>query len=236
MHRFIRPIKLFAGRQTINDRGLAHQLRRVLHLRVGEKIILCDGAGQEVEAEILSLSDRVLEVKMEKLRVLKNEPVVAVSLYVAMLKQEHFSWVLQKAVECGAKKIVPLETQRTVKTRLNLERAQRVVLEAAEQSGRGIVPEVTAPISLSSAFFEAVKNEANFFFAPEGKKISIKEHEGWAGKTIGAFVGPEGGWASDELAAAARVDNLEIVNLGSLVLRAETAATVATFMSSNLLF
>ena len=236
LHRFITSLDLKLGQTRVDDRLLAHQLQRVLRLKVGDEIVLCDGAGREAVGEILSLNDRSLEVNLGEARILKNEPKIKVILYVAMLKQEHFNWALQKAVECGASKIIPLKTARTVKTRLNLERARNIVREAAEQSGRGIAPDLVEPMTLVEAFKKSTENDFNFFFAPGAPDFFSRRPEFSAGARVGVFIGPEGGWDPEEFAEAARLPHLDVVGLGPLVLRAETASVMATFLVANLLF
>jgi 16S rRNA (uracil1498-N3)-methyltransferase len=235
LHRFVCPMKLKFGQTKITDRDLIHQIVKVLRLRVGERFLLSDGLGREAEVEIVSIVKGELGVSISEVKELKNEPNFFSVLYLAILKKENFDWAVQKAVESGVGKIVPIMTERTVKTKLNFERLKRIAREAVEQCGRGRVPEIAAPMSFSGALVDSKNFFIRYFFTPGQKNFWESKKGLKAGDQIALFVGPEGGWSSEELAAAARTENLEFVGLGPFVLRAETAAAISVFLAVNLL-
>jgi 16S rRNA (uracil1498-N3)-methyltransferase len=200
----------------------------VLKLRVGERVVLADGTGCEALAEIAAIDKSGVEVAVHERRA-SPEPKKNIILYCALLKRENFEYAVEKAVECGVVKIVPLITARTVKLGLNLDRVRKIAQEAAEQSGRGIVPEISAPVKFSAAIKAASENDINYFFDANGEEFVRAKA---LAKTIGVWIGPEGGWEDFEIEAAA-VNRCVAASLGALILRAETAVTVAVYLSAR---
>lgn len=228
IHRFIGPYDLAAERMLIRDVDTIHQIRQVLKLKSGEKIVLSDGGGQEAAAVIRDLSKNAIEVEVTGRRQVK-EPNTRVTLYCAILKNENFEYAVQKATEAGAAAIVPVITARTVKLGLKADRLARIAKEAAEQSGRANVPELGAPLAFRQALDAAAANACNLFFDQSGEYFS---HLPLNCSEIGVWIGPEGGWEEDEIAAAAARD-FDLLSLGPNMLRAETAATVAVYLASQ---
>lgn len=228
IHRFIGKFELAAERLLIRDPALIHQIRAVLKLQPGEKIMLADGSGEEALAEIVALADNGVEVMITAHRA-AAEPKRLVTLYCAVLKSENFEYAVQKAVEVGVHRIVPVVTARTVKLGLKIERLAKIAQEAAEQSGRGIVPEVSEPVKLKPAIKLAAEHDVNYFFDAEGEDFSRPK---LLSVTVGVWIGPEGGWEEFEIEAA-RQSNFVIASLGKLILRAETAVTVAVYLAAR---
>src|SRR5262249_24651450 len=157
------------------------------------------------------------------------EPRCAVTLVPALLKGERFDWLLQKATELGAAAIQPIMTQRTVRKidgddRAALKRWQRLVTEAAEQSGRGRIPVLHPPLALGE-------------WRGAEYHVVLVAHEGVTTRTVACtlgretpsaalLIGPEGGFAADEVERLAASGAIP-VSLGPLILRAETAAIAA---------
>ncbi|MDO8504843.1 MAG: RsmE family RNA methyltransferase [Candidatus Liptonbacteria bacterium] len=244
-HRFIGKFPLEAKQFWIADRELAHQVKDVLRLQTGEQIILSDGLGQEAEAEIVSLDKEAVEVRILAVNQSSKEPKTKVILYLAILKKENFDLAVQKAVEVGVSKIVPLISGRTVKLGLKRDRLQKIIKEASEQSGRSVLPELEEEINFKEALVHAKVNDFNIFFNLGAKSLSLlkkdlpskilrgKTSEG-EGKSIGIFIGPEGGWKDAEVESA-KAAKFVLAGLGNLTLRAETAAIVAVYeVISNL--
>jgi 16S rRNA (uracil1498-N3)-methyltransferase len=151
----------------------------------------------------------------------KRDPEKMIHLYAAVLKRENFEWIVEKATEVGAHSIHPILTERTVKMKLNEERLLKIAKEAAEQSGRGIIPRIETVISASEAFSGA--SGQKLFLEPGGEAFP----PGTAGE-LSLFVGPEGGWSESE-SAIARESGCIPVRLGQTILRAETAAVIAVY-------
>ena len=228
IHRFIGPFDLNADRSLIRDPDLAHQIRTVLKLRPGEKIVLADGSGTEALASISGIDRSGIEVMVLERRA-SAEPKRKLTLYCAVLKRENFEFAAEKAVEAGASRIVPLITLHTVKLGLNVERLKKIAKEAAEQCGRGIVPEITEPVRFRQALKEAAGNDVNYLFDASGAEFVRPAP---AAATAGVWIGPEGGWDATETAAA-REQGFDIVSLGPLILRGETAAAIAVYLATR---
>ena len=136
--------------------------------------------------------------------------------------------VVQKATEAGVKEIIPVITERTIKLNIRPSRLEKIIKEAAEQSGRGIVPILRDPVDFVDAIDGVGSNSINIIFDKSGEifenlKFKIENC------AVGAWIGPEGGWTDKELERA-RTENFKIFNLGKLTLRAETAAIVGTYL------
>lgn len=231
LHRFIGEFDFSKRRQIISGRELINQIKNVFRLKEGSEILLGDGKANEALAKIVSLQKDLLEAEITKITPNERELEIYGILYCSVLKKDNFELVAQKATEIGVKEIVPVLAKNTVKLSLNLKRLEKIIKEAAEQSGRGVLPVLSKPISFAGALKHSEGNDLNFFFRPSG--IPLREVKK-AGSRLGIFIGPEGGWADEETEAAAKErDNFVMVSLGNLILRAETAAIVATYSCLN---
>ena len=227
-HRFIGPFDLTQTSLRLFEKELVRQISLVLKLKPGEEIVLSDGKGKEAVVRLTTVEKK--EVTGEIIERMKNtnESMRHVTLYCAVLKRENFELVVQKATEVGVAEIVPIITRRTVKTGLKLERLRQIAKEAAEQSGRGVVPVVHEAIGFEEAIEEAKKLGHVFFLDISGSVIPVKTGI-QPNKEVALFVGPEGGWDPDEVAQAKRA-GFTSASLGKLVLRAETAAVVGSYL------
>jgi 16S rRNA (uracil1498-N3)-methyltransferase len=216
MRRFYAPKEKFTKDKIILSLEETRHLRDVLRLCEGEKINIFDGQGKEIIEEIAPSSP---------------ESELNLTLAVALLKGEKFDLVLQKAVELGVTKFVPVNTKRSdVKLKdaeKKLERWQKISLEAAKQCGRAKLMQIELPQDLTK-----------FTKSCEGAKALFSERNGTsfaeikADKKITAFVGPEGGWDDSEIEFAASND-CQIVTLGGRILRAETAVITIVSLLQN---
>jgi 16S rRNA (uracil1498-N3)-methyltransferase len=210
IHRFI-------GR--IEDREISRQIQDVLKLKAGERIVLSDGKGHDELVEITSLGKEIKYKIVEKLQPV--HPEREIHLYLAILKKENFELAVQKAVECGVSKIVPVITERTIKTGLNTTRLEKIIIEASEQCGRSIVPLLSPILNFKDAVSSA-----------EGEKIifhlGAKDYAPKSTSPVSIFVGPEGGFTEGEINLA-KDAGLALASLGPLTLRGETAAIVGTY-------
>lgn len=237
IHRFIGDFKLKIGDFKLEDEGLFNQAKNVLKLKIGEKIILGDGLKNEGIAEIKEYGRDSVRVEIVEIQENKNEPESDVSLYCAILKRENFELVVQKATEIGVREIVPIITARTLKLDVRKDRLEKIIKEAAEQSGRGTVPVLRDPVDIEEVIKEDFKNQLNLFFDKSGLPVDRSEsfeelkRLSYMGR-IGVWIGPEGGWTDQEVESVGR-SNFKIINLGKLTLRAETAAIVATYIVVN---
>ncbi len=231
IHRFISPIfNLDEATFAISDKETLNQWINVLRFKTGERVMLCDGTGYESLATITKILNDEIEVALAGKTLNENELRRKVNLYCAILKKENFELVVQKAVEVGATKIIPITTDRTIKQNLRMDRLQKIVKEAAEQSGRAIIPTVAEIQDYLVAVESASKKAPTYIFdlnATNNFKDETKDDE------INIFIGPEGGFSDDEINIAQKM-NCKISSLGKLVMRGETAAIVAVWAGVNL--
>lgn len=225
LHRFIVDADLRQAIITLRATDLLRQWTNVLRLRPGDRVMLCDGQGLEAEAMLRSTDRKTATLELQPPRPVTAEPMHAVTLYCSVLKRENFEWVVQKCTEIGVKAIVPIVASRTVKTGLKMERLRMIAKEAAEQSGRGTIPNISKPMEFSRALSEG-RDQTNVFFHI-GQHHTTKQPSNQK-TSVGVWVGPEGGWTEEE-AARAKAAGAQIATLGALTLRAETAAIVASY-------
>ncbi len=226
MHRFIVSEPLTSETITVFDRALSHQLERVLRLAVGESVVLTDGKGHETQASILEYTPQsVVFIALGSAQ--SKRQTRHTTLYLASIKNNNFEDAVEKSVEAGIDCVVPIITERTIKKNINSLRLTKIIKEATEQSGRAFVPELKKPMNLKEALANATG--AKFFCDSSGKSLLAVGKE----KEISIFIGPEGGFTPAEVALAKK-SGCSIIKLGSTTLRAETAATVASYFISQL--
>lgn len=232
VHRFISNFNLDKKISSISDREIYNQIKNVLRLKIGEQIILGDGKGREALAEITDFGKHGAGINILRVEANQSEPEMKPILYLAVLKKENFELAAAKAVEAGVAEIIPIITARTVKTNLRVDRLEKIVREAAEQSGRGILPMVGKLMKIEEAVAHAARNDLNLFFEISANKFNQRLLAVNMGKSAGIFIGPEGGWDDEEIKIA-QEKNFQIVSLGKLTLRAETAAIVASYLVAS---
>lgn len=233
MHRFfVHPEWLQNKEQVFLTGPLAHQLSRVLRLRPGAHIIFLDDSGWAYEAEIDSLSPSLGKAHIVAATQPQTEPPIRLCLYQALLREQKFDWVLQKGTELGVTHFVPLVTERCVVSEANeakFARWQRIITEAAEQSGRVRLPRILSPRSLKTCeqappdvlALIACLSEATIPLSQALRGIDVATL-----REIRLFIGPEGDFTPEEVAQARELGCVPI-SLGPRILRAETAGTVA---------
>lgn len=233
-HRFIGKFNFNQNRFKVCEPEILNQVKNVLRLKKGDKLILADGKLNETTVRIIKLDKKFLEVETLEKSLNQNEPQTYGVLYCSILKRENFEWVAQKATEIGIKEIVPLVSRRTVKLGFKKERLEKIIREAAEQSGRGLLPILSAPLKLEETLKKAEENDINLFFETKALLLDREESKAMAGKRIGVFIGPEGGWSEEELEKIKEEikngKNFRLSSLGKLTFRAETAAAIASWL------
>ncbi len=232
IHRFFLNTGFLEGEMSITDNELIHQMRDVLKLHDGEKCVLFNAAEQEAHAHILQCDINGVTLSVEKI-IQKSEQKTKITLYCAILKRENFELVVQKATELGVHEIVPIITQRTVKTGLKHERLEKIATEATEQSGHTYIPVIQKPILFSDALHKAQDHTRVVVLHTEISQgdNSFSNTESIA--SIGVFVGPEGGFTQEEIQQAKEY-RYSIHTFPHMVLRAETAAIIGVFWAHNL--
>jgi 16S rRNA (uracil1498-N3)-methyltransferase len=238
MHRFFVSPEAFQRQPVVLTGDQAHQVRRVLRLRLGERVTLLDGQGRAGEAMLIALDDSTAKFQLVSAENVDTEPGVHITLYQAALKGERFGWALQKGTEIGVSRFVPLVCERNVVDDLDAvddkrERWLRIIQEAAEQSGRTRLPELMAAQLFGQGVQEGPSADEPLlrlipWEAEQGVHLRdiLKGCNLGPGWRIQVFVGPEGGLTEQEIALARRY-GIKPVSLGARVLRAETAGLVA---------
>ena len=226
--RFHAPPAAFTNQTVTLTADEARHLRDVLRLKAGDEVYVFDGVGREFRCTVTRQAAELhIEAEVDPA---KPESQLQLNLGVALLKGEKFDLVVQKATELGVKRITPLVTRHAdihlrdqYDAAKRVARWQRIALEAAKQSGRAFVPEISLPVA-----FDAL--------SPDGLCVMFSERGGEAletlppSETITAVVGSEGGWSDEELQSA-RARDFHVITLGGRILRAETAAiTVAALL------
>lgn len=202
-----------------------------MRLRPGEEVTLCDGEGTDYPGVVERVEKDGLWLEVGEGAANRAEPSVQITVCQCLPKGDKLDTVVQKAVELGACSLWQVESARCV-VRLDRKQAekktarlQRIALEAAKQSGRGIVPRVREPAPFGQAFREAAEKGDVLFFYEKGKH-SLKEALETAGDRLFLFIGPEGGFAPEE-AALAESMGAKPLTLGRRILRTETAPLAA---------
>jgi 16S rRNA (uracil1498-N3)-methyltransferase len=232
MTRRVHVQALVEGELTLDEEP-AHYVRDVLRLAPGAAVELFDGGGMAAPGVILSVDRRAVIVRLTAAPSAStaNEPALAVTLVAAIPKGDRWEWLLEKACEAGATRIIPLHTARGVvqiapnKAADKVSRWQKILAGAARQSHRSRSPAISAPMSIKDALAE-VADHTLLVPHTSGHDLSLVRAAREASGPIAAWIGPEGGWTDEEIqtleAAGARC-----VHMGPRILRAETAAILA---------
>src|SRR6266571_5103422 len=222
---------------------LAHQVRDVLHLGVGEHLVLLDNSGAEFLAAIAKSGRTGVEVEVLERRKGKSESPVRIVLCQGLLKSARFEWILEKGTELGVSVFAPILCRRSMAGLeeagvAKIQRWQRIIQEAAEQCGRARVPELLPIRPLMHALNDIPRGALAFMPWEEEHGRSLREGlevgaSSMAGRenpldpvTVVLFIGPEGGLMAEEVLLARR-HGVQAVTLGPRILRAETAALAA---------
>ncbi len=249
MHRFFVAPALLAHPATtgnplitLPDR-LAHQVRDVLRLGIGEQLVLLDNSGDEVLASVTKSNRASVEVQVLDRRAGKSESPVRIILCQGLLKSARFEWVLEKGTELGVAVFAPILCRRSMAGLEDAgpskqQRWQRIIQEAAEQCGRSRLPELLPARPLMHALNDILPGALALMPWEEEHGQTLREalvsalnRGGPQPKTVVLFIGPEGGLMAEEVTLAQRY-GVQVVTLGQRILRAETAAlaTIANVM------
>ncbi len=245
MNRFFVSKDSFHGDKVILGKEHAHQIRSVLRMSAGGHIIILDNQGSEYDLVLTGIRHDEAVGEVTQKRQATGEPNVQITLFQSLLTREKFEFILQKCTEVGASRFVPVITQRALvrETAIKPEkiaRWQRIITEAAEQSHRGLIPDLSPPVS----FEEVIQDLASFercliAWEKQGRSIRVALQTGdklvpakraVAGNvpgTIAILIGPEGGFTEQEVQLAQSAGAVA-VSLGPRILRTETAAIVTT--------
>lgn len=207
------------------------QHAKVLRLKQGESVLLCDGDGHEGICQVESTDG--WRLRMLQRRDSRSEAAVKVSVYMALPKADKLEHVIQKATELGAFEIVTFPSARCVSRpdekslKKKLERWQKIAASAAEQSGRGRIPKVIVLSSFPEALARAAQADKALMFYEHEEALTLKMAlSSGSYNTVSLLTGPEGGLEESEVAQA-RDAGMQVCTLGKRILRCETAPLCA---------
>lgn len=220
----------------------AKHIARVLRMRPGEAITLCDQQGYDYSGIIAGISEDSVLVTIVDKQLSLSEPSVCVHLFQAMPKSDKMEWIIQKSVELGVHEITPVFTKRCVSRpdeksmRKKGERYQKIALEAAKQSGRACVPIIHEAVSFEKALSQMQQSDLSLLFY-ERAQLPFQTALSGDFKTASVLIGSEGGFEEWEAQQAIEA-GCKTVSLGPRILRCETAPlaalSVLMFASGNL--
>ena len=211
------------GAQVELDAAQANYLGNVLRLKEGAELLTFDGSSGEWLARIAEATKRRMALIVER-RTREPETIPDVWLAFAPVKRQGTDWLVEKATELGAARLIPVMTRRTVAERVKLERLEAIAIEAAEQCGRTVLPGIGEPAQLPK-LLETREPSRTLYFADEGGGEPPADAFRLGPALI--LTGPEGGFTGEERALIRAAVNAVPVSLGPRILRAETAALAA---------
>lgn len=232
MTRFFVEEQAFSG-DTLRLTGENFQHARVLRLKPGERMLVCDGQGREALCAVRQAGASEMELEVLERREAETEAKVRVSVYLAFPKADKLEHVIQKATELGAYEIVAFPSARCVSRpdekslKKKLERWQKIAASAAEQSGRGRIPQVITLGSFKEALERGKQADKALLFYENEQALTLRMAlETGTYETVSLLTGPEGGLEEAEVAQA-RGAGFQVCTLGKRILRCETAPLCA---------
>lgn len=232
---FVKKEDIAGDSVTITGGDAAH-ISKVLRLSVGDSLLLCDSCGTDFDAEIVSCAKDAVTLRVANGRPCPAEPKLSVTLFQGLPKQGKMDYIIEKCTELGISSIVPVSCARSVVNlrdrqaeEKKLARWRKIAAESVKQCGRGVIPEVTnvmtveEAIRFSSALDLTLAAYENERMLPLSSALKEKSP-----RSLGIFIGPEGGFAEEEIALFIK-NAIPTVTLGRRILRTETAGhTVLT--------
>lgn len=251
MHRFFIPPEWIEGEQVRFQDATAHQMRQVLRLREGQRVMALDNQGLAYEVELNQVSAQGVGGRVVWVGAAEGEPKARVALFLGLTQREKFEWMLQKCTELGAAAFIPVITSRSLVqdrdgVEKKLDRWRRILQEASEQCGRGRVPVLYPAVQFEAAVREA---HAPRYLGGQPGHLALIPWEAEHGHSlqdalsglvsmeiprVSLLIGPEGGFSEAEVETA-RAAGVQPVTLGKRILRAETAAMAAAALTMFIL-
>ena len=229
MNRFYVPFH--AGLKNLwIDSSESHHIIHVKRLKIGDSIIVFNGTGDEFEAKIEDIEDNRVNVRINQQKTISKENIVEINVAFAIPKGKRSHLLIQKCTELGVHKLIPINYARSVvklkdDCSVKIEKWQKIAIEASKQCGRNTITEIGNVVD-----FDNILNTSDSYDLPlfacsqsdsDNLKNTLQEHP--KPNNILSFIGPEGGFTTNEIEMAKRA-GCKIVSLGSQILRVETAA------------
>jgi len=217
------------------DKDQTHQIRDVLRMSQGEHIIILDNEGLEYDVTLTKVRHQEVVGQIIAKRPAWGEPTVQITLFQSLLTRDKFELVLQKCTEVGVSAFVPVVTERSLVRDTSIKpekfaRLQKIITEAAEQSHRGRIPDLSQPITFEQLLSKLSDFDCRLIAWPADGTVTLQQALRSIGKgvpeTVALLIGPEGGFSQKEVEQARDIGAIP-VTLGPRILRTETAAIVA---------
>lgn len=214
----------------ILDGEQARHIAKSLRMRVGDMLMVTDGAGTDYGCQITEITKDTVTLMINYQQASSSEPSVEVTIYQGVPKGTKLEDIIQKCVELGVTRIVPTLTSRCVSrpdeksAQKKNARYQKIALEAAQQSGRGIVPEISPMMTLKQAIAQDNADTKIVFYEGGGEPLKniIKPDT----KSVSIYIGSEGGFDKDEVDMIVE-NGATVATLGPRILRTQTAPVCA---------
>ncbi|MDR3577712.1 MAG: RsmE family RNA methyltransferase [Anaerolineaceae bacterium] len=247
MNRFFLATDCINAGEVRFPEDISHQIAQVLRLKSADEIIVLDNSGFEYRVVLAQVSSHIVTGKITAKQPSPAEPVWRVSMYLALTQREKFEGMLQKCTEAGAAAFVPVISNRCLvqsekEVSSKLERWNRIICEAAEQSGRGLLPTLSQAMKFADALENASQQPLVLFLWEKEKDLGLRQvlssylrrqqspTAAGSDRKVAIFIGPEGGFTDQEAQLARRAGAIP-VTLGKRILRMETAALVAAALT-----
>jgi 16S rRNA (uracil1498-N3)-methyltransferase len=237
MNRFYVPFH--AGLKNLwIDSSESHHITHVKRLKVGDNIIVFNGMGDEFEAEIEEIEDNRVKVKINQQKTISKENIVGIDIAFAIPKGKRSHLLIQKCTELGVHKLIPINYARSVvklkdDCSAKIEKWQKIAIEASKQCGRNTITEIGEVVNFDNILKTVDSYDLSLFACSQSDannlKNTLQEHP--KPNNIISFIGPEGGFATNEIEMAIKA-GCKFVSLGSRILRIETAAIAVSAILS----
>lgn len=232
------------SQETVSIVGAdVNHIKNVLRMKTGETVLISNGKDREYQCVLVEISDDEVKAKIEDVDGPTRELPIKVTLFQALPKGDKMEMVIQKMIELGAYEIVPVATKRCIvkldekKAAAKIKRWNAIAESAAKQSKRGIIPKVSMPLTFKEALEKTREMDRILIPYEEAENMAHTREiisKIKPGMSIGVFIGPEGGFAPEEVEQAIEAGACDIT-LGKRILRTETAgmALMAVLMFNS---
>ncbi|KHE90440.1 MAG: 16S rRNA (uracil(1498)-N(3))-methyltransferase [Candidatus Scalindua rubra] len=237
MNRFYVPFH--AGLKNLwIDSSESHHITHVKRLKIGDNIIVFNGTGDEFEAEIVEIKDNRVNVEINQQKTISKENTAGIDIAFAIPKGKRSHLLIQKCTELGVHKLIPINYARSVvklkdDCTVKIEKWQKIAIEASKQCGRNTITEIGEVVDFDSILNALEGYDLPLFACNQSDsnnlKNTLQEHP--KPNSIISFIGPEGGFTSNEIEMAKKV-GCKFISLGSRILRVETAAIAVSAILS----
>jgi len=215
---------------AILDKSQSHYVSKVMRVKVNEVFSLFNNGG-EWEAKILNISKSIVEFNITK-QLRQKESMKEMWLAFSPIKSNYFNFMIQKATELGVTKFIPIIFDRTIVRKINKERLEKVIIEAAEQSNRINVPSIDEPKSLKDFLINQKMDIIFTDLNSQNKKIDLEK---FTSNPTCVIIGPEGDFSEDEREQILAFKGVQPIKINENILRSETAVISALSIVSYLI-